>query len=125
MKKRVIISIVLLILAFSTCALSFAMMANEIGKLRGSLYDALFTAENYGISGSATDAVLCNWNNAKNTFDVFLNENGMSELERLIPSLSDSLIRRDVGGYLDICSECIGYLTALLDNITLNVGSIL
>ena len=125
MKKRIIISIVLLIIAFSTCAVSFALMANEIGRLRGSLYDAIYTAEGYGISATATDAVLSEWNDVKTSFDIFLDEKDVHEVEKLIPSLGDSLRENDTNRYLEICSECMHYLGVLLDNIKLSVDSIL
>lgn len=125
MKKRVIISIVLLIIAFSTCAVSFALMANEIGRLRGSLYDAIYTAEEYGMSDSATEAVLSGWDNVKKSLDIFLDEKDVHEVEKIIPSIGDSLRENDINRYCELCSECIHYLGVLLDNITLNIGSIL
>ena len=125
MQKRVIISIVLLLIAFSTCAVSFALIANEIGRLRSAFYDAIYTAEDYGISDSATDTVQCEWNSVKDSFDVFLDEKDVDELEKLIPSLSDSLMKRDVSRYLETCSKCIHYLEVIFDNISLSVGSVL
>jgi hypothetical protein len=125
MKKRVIISIVLLILSFCTCAVTFAIMANQIGKLRGSLYDAVYTAEEYGISDNATQAVLTGWDDVKKSLDVFLDEKDVREIEKIIPSIGDSLRRNDIKRYCELCSECINYLGVLLDNITLSIESIL
>ncbi|NLO45214.1 MAG: DUF4363 family protein [Clostridiales bacterium] len=125
MKKRVIISIALLIIAFSTCAVSFVLISNEIGRLRGALYDAIFTAENYGMSESLTDTVMCEWNDVKRTFDIFLDENDVHDIERIIPSIGDSLRGNDIKRYCELCSECIHYLGVLLDNIKLRIENVL
>ncbi len=125
MKKRVIISIVLLLIAFGTCALSFTLIANELGKLRNSLYDAIYTAGDVGVSADSTQTVQNNWNESKKSFEVFLDEKDVDELEKLIPSLSDSLMHRDVNRYLETCFSCIHYLDRLFDSISLSVGSVL
>ncbi len=125
MNKRVLISLVLLILAFSACIVSYTMIVAEIGKLRGSLYDALFTAENYGVKGGDTDAVYCSWEDAEKKLGLFLDSSDLEAVGERIGSLDDYSREKNSTEYCKTIVECLEKLETLLDECKIKAKEIL
>ncbi|MCR5485564.1 MAG: DUF4363 family protein [Clostridiales bacterium] len=126
MKKRLIISIILLSLSAGITSVSYGLITQRIGKLRDALCDALYTYNETGeISSASLSSATEKWEEYRPSFCVFLNGNDVSDAEREMKNIVIYSKRHDGEKFFEACVKCISVLDDAEKKTRLNAENIL
>ena len=120
MTKRVILSVILLVLALSLSVTSYCLLQKRFASLGDALKDAVYADVSPLESAEAIDL---QWQKSTKLFHIFLMHSDLADLQTEIESLAD--LANDAERYRISCIRCYHLLCGVRESITLSPENIL
>jgi len=125
MKKRLIISILLLVIALSVSFVSYFLLMSNISLLRDALYDALYTAESTHASYLSAESVVNQWQKSRAVFYIIGFHDDISAIEIDILNLGEFAEYGDKDLFSETCVNCVHKLDSLENANKITIANIL
>ena len=120
MTKRVILSVILLLLALSLSVSSYFLLQKQFVSLGEALEDAVYADVSPERSG---EKIALQWKKSTKIFHIFLIHSDLSDLQTEIESLPD--LTNDAERYRMSCIRCLHLLDGVRESVSLSFENIL